>query len=248
MKIIKELKGHSGSKIFLINDGVTQFIRKIDNIERNFERQSALHLKNYNVPKIFNMTNNILDMEYINGLDMKTYINLHGTKNFINFIEKFITQLSSSTVIKNYSKIYNNKLMWLDTNNPFSFTKEELINRLPKELPSSEYHGDFTMDNILYTPNKKFYLIDCITSEYDSWVFDLCKLRQDLKCQWFIRNEKQINIFCSTKIIDDALIQKYDIINNDNLLILMLLRVYPYTAENSFDRQFIFKEIEKLWK
>lgn len=248
MNIIKELKGHSGSKIFLMDDGTKKFIRKINNIERNFERQNFLLLKNYNVPKIFNKEKNILDMEYINGLDMKTYINLYGIKDLIKFIEVFISKLSLNSSLKDYTKIYVNKLSWLDTNNPFSFTKDKLIDKLPKYLPSSDYHGDFTLENVLYTSDKKFYLIDCITSEYDSWVFDLCKLRQDLKCHWFIRKFEYQNLIYNTQIIDNTLLKKYEIINDNNLLILMLLRVYPYTKEGSFDRNFIFNEVEKLWK
>jgi RIO-like serine/threonine protein kinase len=248
MNIVKKLKGHSGSQIFLINDGSKQFIKKINNIERNWERQTALYEAGYDVPKIFNKTRNSIEMEYINGLDMKSYLNLYGTAELIKFIEQFILRVSSKFFIKDYTEVYEKKLSWLNNNNPFTFSKQELINKLPKKLPKSEYHGDFTLDNILYTTKNKFYLIDCITSEYDSWIFDLCKLRQDLKCHWFIRKDKYQSLIYNTQIIDDILLKKYEIIDNNNLLILMLLRVYPYTQEDSFDRNFIFNEVEKLWK
>ena len=57
------------------------------------------------------------------------------------------------------------------------FTANELYAKLPKTLPSSEYHGDFTLENILYSLKDDFVLIDPLTTEYDSYVFDLAKLR-----------------------------------------------------------------------
>jgi RIO-like serine/threonine protein kinase len=249
MELIKELSGHSGSKIFLMKDNSLTFIRKVYNIDRNYERQEYLYNLNLNVPKIYNKTKDILDMEYINGLDMKTYLTLYGIDNFIKFITQLLDTFSSNYVLKNYTDTYNLKLNWLADNNEFPFSKEQLIDRLPKELPSSIYHGDLTLENVLYsTATNKFYLIDCLQSEYDSWVFDICKLRQDLKCNWFMRNNISNNLVQYTKIIDDLLIKKYDYVNNNNLLILMLLRVYPYTKVDSMDRLFILNEVKKLWE
>lgn len=248
MQLIKELSGHSGSKIFLLKDDHKTFIRKIYNIDRNYERQKSLFDLHLTVPKIYNKSKDILDMEYISGLDMKTYLTLYGINDFIKFVTNLINFFSSSCTLKDYTEVYNFKLSWMDTCKEFSFSKNDLISRLPKQLPSSPYHGDFTLENIIYSSDNKFYLIDCLQSEYDSWVFDICKLRQDLKCNWFMRNNISNNLLHYTKIIDKTLLQKYDYINNDNLLILMLLRVYPYTKVNSNERSFILNEVKKLWK
>ncbi len=248
MELIKEMSGHSGSKIFLMKDDKKTFIRKVYNIDRNYERQQCLYNLNLTVPKIYNKTKNVLDMEYINGLDMKTYLTLYGINDFIKFITELINLFSSKCIIKDYTDVYNIKLDWMRDNKELPFTKEELIARLPKELPSSTYHGDLTLENIIYSSTNKFYLIDCLQSEYDSWVFDVCKLRQDLKCNWFMRNNISNNLLHYTKIIDNTLIQKYNHLNDDNLLILMLLRVYPYTKVDSHDRFFILNEVKKLWK
>ena len=71
--IVKELKGYSGSRIYLMQNNEHLFIRKLGNVERNYERLTALFV-DYNVPKIYNKENEILDMEYIHGLDMKNYL------------------------------------------------------------------------------------------------------------------------------------------------------------------------------
>ena len=72
-KILKELSGYSGSKIFLM-EGDNLFVRKINNVQRNHERLSSLSSLGYPVPKIYQYDGETLDMEYIQGLDMKNYL------------------------------------------------------------------------------------------------------------------------------------------------------------------------------
>jgi predicted Ser/Thr protein kinase len=87
-EIIKELRGHSGSKIFLMKDEYcNNYIRKDHNIDRNYERLIALKGQ-INLPEIYNKTDNSLTMEYIHGLDMKTYL----VTNDINPLSNFLTQ------------------------------------------------------------------------------------------------------------------------------------------------------------
>ena len=58
---IKELKGFSGSKIYLMRNDKGLFVRKMDNVDRNFVKLNELSLY-FNVPKIYSYNNNILDM------------------------------------------------------------------------------------------------------------------------------------------------------------------------------------------
>jgi hypothetical protein len=125
------------------------------------------------------------------------------------------------------------------------FTADELLAKLPQFLPFSEYHGDFTLENILYdTQEGQFVLIDPITTEYSSYAFDLAKLRQDLTCKWFIRND---NVYFDSKLekISNEL-KAFKHFDNDYLLILMLMRVLPYATD--IDRDYLMSEIYKLWK
>lgn len=41
-KILKELNGFSGSSVYLMQDDTKTFVRKIDNVDRNFERMQHL--------------------------------------------------------------------------------------------------------------------------------------------------------------------------------------------------------------
>ena len=246
-KILKELSGHSGSKIYLIENESQILVRKIGNVDRNYERMVKLCTNGFRVPKIYKyVAGEYLDMEYIRGLDMKNYL-IHNNVNLLtNYICDIIDNLASigEDESKDYTETYRKKLSFISGNEGFTFTKDELIGKLPNMLPQTMYHGDLTLENIIYT-NPSFCMIDPLTSEYDSYIFDIAKLRQDLECKWFIR---KLNVKIDIKLqrIQDKLQQSYPQAFNDNFLILMLMRVYQYCDNN--DKQFIVNEANRLWK
>jgi hypothetical protein len=223
------------------------FVRKNGNVKRNLERYDVLLGLKLSIPKIYEIYGDSYDMEYIFGLDIKKYLSINPIDELASFIEKVIDTFSENTIEKDFRPIYSEKLTKFDFQKyTLPFSAESLFQKLPAILPSSEYHGDFTLENILYdVKNKKFVLIDPLTTEYNSFVFDLAKLRQDLTCGWFIRNDE--NYFDSKlKVVSEKLL-KYEQFNNDYLLILMLMRILPY-AKNKQDEEFLIKEIHKLWK
>ncbi len=245
-KILKELKGHSGSEVTLMENDSGLWVRKFKNVDRNYERLSALYKSGYPVPEIYTYLNQTLEMEYIHGLDMKNYL-LHNTSTKLQqFLLDILDRFSKNSIIKDYTKTYYQKLAWLDSHEGLPFTKEQLIERLPKNIPQSMYHGDLTLENIIYT-DPGFHMIDAVTVEYDSWVFDVAKLRQDLECKWFLRHS-DAKLDFKLQNIQDTLRECYPEAFNDNVLILMLLRVYLHTKEGDFEREFILREINRLWK
>ncbi len=243
-KVIKELKGHSGSKIYLMSDDYKKFVRKVGNTKRNYERLTSL-AGYYPVPNIYEFNDPVLDMEYIHGLDIKNYLLSGSTQNLTNFLLHIFISFANSVVDKDYTEVYNKKLEWVDKED-LPFTKDELIAKLPKILPQSQYHGDLTLENVLHS-NNDFYMIDAVTIEYDSYIFDIAKLRQDLECKWFLRDT---NLMLDVKLsnIQKKILKQFPLANNDYMLILMLLRVYLHTKPGDFERQFIMKEINRLWK
>jgi len=245
-KVIRQLKGHSGSQIFLMQNTNGLFIRKVGNVERNFERLTDLYSNFYPVPVIYQKQDEVLDMEYIHGLDMKTYLLSGDLNHLTKFIIDTLNKFAKNAIIKDYTDVYEKKLEWLHKEPEIPFTKEELIARLPKKLPCSQYHGDLTLENILYS-NQEFHMIDAVTIEYDSYVFDIAKLRQDLECKWFLRDTKTL-IDVKLKNLQESLLDRFSGSDNNYLLILMLLRVFLHTKPNDDDRKFILKEIHRLWK
>lgn len=248
MKVIKELTGYSGSTVLLLHDGASLRVRKINNIDRNLERLQNLQYLDINLPRVLCQTENSYDMPYIPHQDMITWLLHNPIDHYVDWIITTIEKLQQNSVEWDWTKVYINRLdapglkpFWAQ----MAFSSEQLIARLPKILPKSHYHGDLTVENCIFSNDGEFYLIDPITTDYASWVFDIAKLQQDLVSCWFIRDQK-INIYGKLWDINSAIIHKYPQANNAVLQILMLLRVLPYT-KNILDKQFLTMEINRLW-
>ena len=95
--------------------------------------------------------------------------------------------------------------------------------------------------------NNKFYMIDTVTGPYDSWVFDIAKMRQDIDGQWFLRNSNT-ELTVQLKILRDNLKTSFAIAFNNYLYILMLLRVYKHCKVGTKEHTLILQEIKRLWK
>jgi tRNA A-37 threonylcarbamoyl transferase component Bud32 len=245
--IVKELNGFSGSNIYLVKHNENFIVRKVNNIDRNYNKLKTLYDAGFLVPKIINKQNNILDMEYISGLDIKTFLKINNPALITEFIIDTINKFKNTDFgINDYTEIYINDLSWINETHNLPFTSNELIEKLPKYVQSSQYHGDLTFDNIIYK-NPSFYMIDAITGNYNSWIFDIAKLRQDLDGKWFIRkssDEFQSELF----VIKKELVINFPEAFDDYIYILMLLRVYKYTKENTKEQLLILSEIKRLWK
>jgi RIO-like serine/threonine protein kinase len=244
-RIIKQLDGFSGSTVLLIESDGNLFVRKVKNFERNFERMSVLSAE-FSLPKILYKTQEYLDMEYIHGLDIKNYLKSNSPDQLIQFIETSINKLANNSVMKDYTTAYEEHLSQVDFTK-IPFTKNELIDKLPKILPQSNYHGDLTLENIIHSESNDFYFIDPVTTIYDSWVFDIAKLRQDLDCKWFVRKEHLL-LDVKLEYIQSNILEKFPLASSDYLLILMLLRVWRYTTPKTKEQKFILENLIRLWK
>lgn len=176
--MIKKLEGFSGSIVLLVSENDNTFVRKIDNIERNFEKLTELYNLGFNVPKILRKEKQILDLEYIPSLDLKKFLEKNPIDTLNDFLIQTLLKLAENTEEKDYSEVYEKKINEIDFS-LLPFTGAELYKKLPKKLPKSNYFGDLTLENILFGNDGKFYLIDGSTVEYDSYIFDICKLRQE---------------------------------------------------------------------
>ena len=85
-KVVKELTGHSGSQIYLIEDDNRLYVKKVNNVQRNLERMTDLFERCYPVPEVYHAEENLLHMQYIHGLDMKTYLNSTKTTSISTII------------------------------------------------------------------------------------------------------------------------------------------------------------------
>ena len=247
-KIVKEFKGFSSSRILLLNKSGKLVVKKEKNIQRNIERMLVLE-KEFNVPKIYSTGKNFFEMEYIHGLDIVSYLNTHKSEELIIFLRKTLLKFKKkiNNNKKDYKPVYEKFLNNLNILNFLPFKKNELIKKLPRYLPQTEYHGDFTLENIIYSNKNKFYLIDCSEGIFDSYIFDYSKLRQDIQLMWLLRNR---NSYIEVKLqhIYNELKSNFKYMENNSLLILMLLRVLRHAKKDSIEFNFLLSNIKKLWK
>ena len=251
MKVVKELRGYSNCRLEVIQDNNRLFVRKYGGLDRNIPQLKVISDLGLRSPKIYNVASDHFDMEYIVASDMKSYLTSNRINGPIEYIKSVIKTLASTvTSTKDYTDVYKKKLAYVDQEyyqNRLPFTSQELVSRLPKQLPQSSYHGDLTLENIIHdVQNSEFVLIDAVTIEYDSFVFDLAKLRQDLTCGWFIRHES-IYIDQKLQIMLDQIFEDYPQFLIDELVIVMLLRVLLYAPNCSFEEQYLINWIKKLW-
>ena len=244
--VIAEFKGFSDSHVTLIENSFgKQFVRKQKNVQRNYDKMKLLYENGYNVPKIIDMQNDTLDMEYISGIDMKTFLLRNDVKLLANFIIETIDKFKETSTTKNYADTYITELKKIDYS-LLPFTYEVLYTRIPADLPQSLCHGDFTLENIIYS-NGNFYMLDTVTGPYDSWVFDIAKMRQDIDGRWFLRNTNT-ELTVQLKILRDILQEQFSTAFDNYFYIVMLLRVYKHCKVDTKEHRLILEEITRIWK
>lgn len=241
--IIKKLYGHSGCQVYLMQDSSRVFVRKIGDIKRNLTKLKELQY-DLQVPAIYAYGDTFIDMEYVHGIDLRQYLIEHDPDRLLEFLVGLGKKLTDNVAPKNYTRTFDDFLRLVNFTH-LPFTQLELIQKLDFNLWSSRYHGDLTLENIIYSKNK-FVLIDCSTGIWDSWLFDLIKLRQDLDCHWFMRDNHAM-IENKLVYLKNNLRKYWPELDNNYLLILMLLRVYRHCAITK-DANFILEKIKLLWK
>lgn len=254
MSWIKDFKGHSGCKVQLYNQDNKFIIKKSgsNKLEKSAEILQLLSQQGFSTPKIYSINNEEIEMEYINGVDMRNYIyNADKTQisKLVDFINTYIER-SQDFKIANISEKILDKISEIESKidtTPLSFTLSQLYDQLPTSGRCGLIHGDLTLENILYY-NDKFYLIDANPTDITSVEYDASKLLQDLDCLWFVRNEKdKIAYKITCQKISQQLKNKWDFLNNRYILIFMLLRVLPYCKDEK-TKSFLTKEINNLWQ
>jgi hypothetical protein len=109
--LVKELHGYSNSKVLLLKENNTLFVRKFDNIQRNLERYDSLDLP---FPKILNRCNEYYDIEYIENIDTVNYLLHNGPVELLDFITNVVDTLASkNTGTKDYSNVFYEKTKFI---------------------------------------------------------------------------------------------------------------------------------------
>ena len=90
MHLVKHLKGHSGATVSLYKDNTTYKVVK-ENYSKARESVDILNALPFNTPKIYEVTDDKIVMEYINGQDMASYLE-SATEEDVEKLIEFITE------------------------------------------------------------------------------------------------------------------------------------------------------------
>jgi hypothetical protein len=252
VKIIYNNQGFSGAKVEIIED-YNWVVKKTGDISRNATQLSLLRDTPVPVPAIIYYDEvDTLVMQYIQGMPIDDFVHYYGIEPVYRDIKKYIAFFQVGNIDFDYTEVYNRFLEEIDFTH-LPFTSAELVDKLPKILPKSPYyHGDFTLGNMIHhSYTWQTYLIDPVSTVFDSWVFDIAKLRQDLEGLWFIREdgiEWREHMGKILSELSDSLRFVYPLAYDDNLYILMLLRVYRHCKVDTLEYNLIRNEILRLWK
>ncbi|HSQ97511.1 MAG TPA: hypothetical protein VLL98_02210 [Rickettsiales bacterium] len=276
--MIQNLKGYSGCILEKYEKNGNNFVRKISrdfNYNRRLKKQclKQLNFKGNDyilTPKISNygILNNLFyfDMEYINAplfYDVLFSMQDDEIEFYINILLK---NLSINKIKKNTQQnfIFNKKINSMQNefdsrnlnNDLFNFSIEKLKNFDWTRIPNSDCHGDLTLQNILLKDDN-IYVIDLLDSFYNSWMFDVSRILQDLELGWSYRF-KELNQKQKDKILfaKNILIKNISNINfsSENSLMLEsiyyvllndITRIYSY-AKDELTINFLNNALEKL--
>jgi tRNA A-37 threonylcarbamoyl transferase component Bud32 len=243
-RIVQTFQGFSGSEVYLMHKHGSLFVRKVGNNQRNLERLQHLAGR-VPVPTVYGQHGKNLDIEYIHGVDMRTWLISNPAKPLLDFLIEVTEVLGAKSSTVDRTPLYQEFLQTVDPW-PFQITREELACRIPADIPSTDYVGDLTLENIIATDHG-FVMIDCQTTIWDSVIYDIAKLRQDLECHWFLRS-KPAMLENKLAYIQRGLLERWPQASSNMLLVLMLVRVLKYCTLHSTEYDFLLKEINRLCK
>ena len=210
-----ELIGHSGCKIYLMEDeNQNRFIRKFskniiynERLRLQYEKQKNFNDTTIHSPKVLcSGINNeglfYFDMEYIRGITLAEYMKKIEVSKISNIVNILTSQIDTYNTKKENDNpnIFINKINNLSKKVDSPITHkclDFLANYEWKHFPNTFCHGDLTLENIMIC-QEKIYFIDFLDSFYDCFILDLATLFQDVYYMWCYRFEKDLDT--NTKI------------------------------------------------
>ncbi len=241
--------GLSGCKLKLLSNTT---LRKYSSSEeynsrllKQVDKQNFFYnliLKNIDTPKVLNVNKENLcffDMEYVPGLSSYDFFSSARKENIDFVIETlfgyFDYTSSRFKMVESNIQILD-KIQTLKKNSShknFIEYLENLIQENPVMVPNTFCHGDLTFSNILFHPNRLFF-IDFLDCYVDSFLCDLIKIKQDLYYHWSLKvqNLSSVRVIQTYRYIWEKLEDRYEYFIHrssfDVLDAMNILRIEPY--------------------
>ena len=270
-KVIKNLSGHSGCKVNLVDDGNGIYVSKMSasksynfRLKKQCQKQHLFdNSKDVYTPKIIKCGYDddlfYFDMQYVKARTMAEYVRDISIMEIANYIRCLFDSLyfQNEKYSDNTQKIFSNKIQSLK----YLLAKHDLIEAFYHlehfdwyKIPKSPCHGDLTLENILITYDKKLYLIDFLDSFYNSWMIDIAKLLQDLELKWSFRNKTinsnmELRLLVAKEALMEEILKTRDGEEKLNaiyhILLLNIIRIYPY-AKDKVTTDFLDKAVQQI--
>lgn len=238
--------GLSGCKLELLNNTTlrkyssspeynSRLLKQVD--KQNFFYN--LILKNIDTPKVLSVNKDSFDMDYVPALSFYDFFSSASVENIEFVIETLFGYFDFISSRFRMVDVTDEILNKLDSLIPRSHHKN-FIRHLKKivedesiVVPNTFCHGDLTFNNILFHPNRLFF-IDFLDSYVDSFLCDLVKMKQDLYYLWSlkIQNLSSVRMIQTYRYIWENLESRYEYyiekISFDVLDAINILRIEPY--------------------
>jgi hypothetical protein len=238
--------GLSGCKLELLNNTTlrkyssspeynSRLLKQVD--KQNFFYN--LILKNIDTPKVLSVNENCFDMDYVPALSFYEFFSSASVENIEFVIETLFGYFDFISSRFRMVDVTDEILNKLDSLIPRSHHKNFIrhLKKLVEEesivVPNTFCHGDLTFNNILFHPNRLFF-IDFLDSYVDSFLCDLVKIKQDLYYLWSLRiqNLSSVRMIQTYRYIWEKLEDRYEYyiekISFDVLDAINILRIEPY--------------------
>jgi hypothetical protein len=242
--------GLSGCKLELLNNTTlrkyssspeynSRLLKQVD--KQNFFYN--LILRNIDTPKVLSVNQNSFDMDYVPALSFYEFFSSASVENIEFVIETLFGYFDFISSRFRMVDVTDEILNKLDSLIPRSHHKNFIrhLKKLVEEesivVPNTFCHGDLTFNNILFHPNRLFF-IDFLDSYVDSFLCDLVKIKQDLYYLWSlkIQNLSSVRMIQTYRYIWEKLEDRYgyyiEKISFDVLDAINILRIEPYLTNS----------------
>ncbi len=242
--------GLSGCRLELLNNTTlrkhssspeynSRLLKQVD--KQNFFYN--LILKNIDTPKVLSINKDSFDMDYVPALSFYDFFSSASVENIEFVIETlfgYFDFISSRFRMVDVTDEILNKLdSLMSRSNYKNFIRylKKLVEEEQIMVPNTFCHGDLTFTNILFHPNRLFF-IDFLDSYVDSFLCDLVKIKQDLYYLWSlkIQNLSSVRMIQTYRHIWEKLENRYEYyiekISFNVLDAINILRIEPYLTNS----------------
>lgn len=267
--IVGELRGHSGCKVVICRSGDEHWIRKTSGSPAYNHRLVGQIEKQRRLASIMPVARVIraseqgglafYDMEFIPGRDMRSQCETEPAFWIYGFIDRLFDlfkRFASTPKSEDISQALSAKALSVQSAVRLHALYETFQGDIDAALsmvlsakwagtPSTECHGDFTLENMIFQANGEITFIDVLDGDLDTFWLDIAKLLFDMELGWSLRStlwgdalspEARLLWMISRHIREEVLVRLSDefplILDYlPHLKALQALRILPYTDD-----------------